>query len=73
MPPTLISKMDAERNSGKSQTEQVFAIWKFLEQLSQSNPEKYNEFIKQTLEDGAKQGLGPPEPFFSIQTFKVNF
>ena len=63
--------MDAKLFDGKSTNEQISTIWKYLDGLAQNYPEKYNEFIKKTLEDGKQEGLGPPEPRFVIQTKKV--
>jgi len=63
--------MDARSFDGKSTNEQIGALWKYLDGLAQNDPEKYNEFIKKTLEDGKKEGLGPPIPQFVIQTRKV--
>ena len=56
---------------GKSKNEQIGEIWKYLDELALNDPEKYNQFIKKTLEDGKKEGLGPPAPKFVIQTHKV--
>ena len=63
--------MDERLLRGKTNSEQVGYIWKFLDELARNDPEKYNEFIKNTLEDGEKQGLGPPSHCFVIQTEKV--
>ncbi|XP_065069675.1 PIH1 domain-containing protein 2-like [Rhopilema esculentum] len=63
--------MDERLLRGKTNSEQVGYIWKFLDELAGNDPEKYNEFIKKTLEDGEKQGLGPPSHCFVIQTEKV--
>eukprot|EP00794_Sanderia_malayensis_P019464 gene19464-21387_t len=46
-------------------------IWKYLDYLAQNKPDKYFKLIKQTLEDGEKNGLGPPEHCFTIQTHKI--
>ena len=67
----VIPKMDARFFQGKSTNEQVSTIWRYLDGLAQNDPEKYNQFIKKTLEDGKKDGLGPPKPKFVLQTHKV--
>ena len=50
---------------------QASAIWKVLDELAARNPRKYFEFIKKTLNEGEEAGLGPPEAFKCLQTFKV--
>ena len=67
----LIPKMEAELLRGRSRNEQIGTIWRYLDELAQNDPEKYSEFIKTTLEDGAKEGLGPPMSKFVIRTQKV--
>lgn len=63
--------MDESLLKGKSKNEQISIVWKYLDEMAQNDPEEYSKFIKKTLEDGEKEGLGPPKPCFVVQTQKV--
>ena len=65
--------MEPEFLRGKTKNEQISLVWKYLDQMAKHAPEKYNQFIKKTLEDGKKEGLGPPVPGFALHTHKVLF
>ncbi|XP_075402718.1 PIH1 domain-containing protein 2 [Tenrec ecaudatus] len=53
--------------SSKGLLTQVTQFWNLLDDLAESDPERYEKFIQQQLEEG-KQLCAAPEPQFCLQT-----
>lgn len=47
--------------------DQVNQLWSMLDDMSQTNPESYQKFIKRHLQEGLEQ-CAPPEPHTCVET-----
>lgn len=53
--------------SSKALVTQLNQFWNLLDDLAESDPERYNKFIQQELREG-QQLFASPEPQFCLQT-----